>query len=207
MADTVYCSQCGAPTNAGAVFCQRCGSRMTVAPQSMSASTGVAMAPAQTQAPAIPVMPENYYGGFWIRLAAHLIDHAVLGALFVPGFFIFIFPAVLAAHQQGAFEREVPPPELIWSIASFICLAIGARMLYEILLTSSPWQGTIGKKLLRLKVTDDFGNRISVGRSAGRFFAKLLSGMASYIGFIMIAFMERKRGLHDVIAKTQVVRY
>lgn len=171
----------------------------------MAASTGVAMA--QAQAPAIPVMPEGYYGGFWIRLGAHLIDHAVLGALFVPGFFIFIFPTVLAAHQQGAFEREIPPPELIWSVAFFVCLAIGARMLYEILLTSSSWQGTIGKRLLHLKVTDDFGNRISLGRSTGRFFAKILSYMASYIGFIMIAFMDRKRGLHDVIAKTQVVRY
>jgi len=39
------------------------------------------------------------------------------------------------------------------------------------------------------------------------FFAKLLSGAASYIGFIMIAFMDRKRGLHDVIARTQVLRY
>ena len=80
-------------------------------------------------------------------------------------------------------------------------------MLYEILLTSSSWQGTIGKKLLHLKVTDDFGNRISVARSTGRFFAKILSSMASYIGFIMIAFMDRKRGLHDVIAHTQVLRY
>jgi uncharacterized RDD family membrane protein YckC len=56
-------------------------------------------------------------------------------------------------------------------------------------------------------VTDDFGNRISLGRSTGRFFAKILSYMSSYIGFIMIAFMDRKRGLHDVIARTQVVRY
>lgn len=151
-------------------------------------------------------MPDSYYGGFWIRLAAHLIDHAVMGALFVPAFFIFIFPAILVAHQQGALEREGPPPELIMTIAVFVCLAIGARMLYEILLTSSSWQGTIGKKLLRLKVTDDCGNRISVGRSTGRFFAKILSGAASYIGFIMIAFMDRKRGLHDVIAKTQVIR-
>ena len=173
----------------------------------MAASTGVAMAQVQTQAPAIPVMPESYYGGFWIRLAAHLIDHVVLGALFVPAFFIFLFPAIIAAHEQGAFERDVPPPELIWSVAVFACLAIGARMLYEILLTSSSWKGTVGKKLLRLKVTDDFGNRISLGRSTGRFFAKILSYMASYIGFIMIAFMDRKRGLHDVIAKTQVVRY
>jgi uncharacterized RDD family membrane protein YckC len=206
MADTVYCSQCGTPTAAGALFCQRCGSKiLAAAPSTLSApaSTAVAMAPVA----AIPVMPESYYGGFWIRLAAHLIDHAVLGAVFVPGFFIFVLPAIITAYHDGTFEQNAPPIELIRSVALFVFLAIGARMFYEILLTSSSWQGTIGKKLLRLKVTDDFGNRISVGRSTGRFFAKILSGMASYIGFIMIAFMDRKRGLHDVIAHTQVLRY
>jgi uncharacterized RDD family membrane protein YckC len=170
---------------------------------SIPASTAVAMA----QAPAVPVMPESYYGGFWIRLVAYLIDRAVLGVVFVPGFFIFILPAIIAAHSEGALEGGTPPVELIRSVALFIFLAIGAHMFYEILLTSSSWQGTIGKKLLHLKVTDDFGNRISVGRSTGRFFAKILSTMASYIGFIMIAFMDRKRGLHDVIAHTQVLRY
>ena len=159
------------------------------------------------QAPAIPVMPESYYGGFWIRLVAYIIDRAVLGVVFVPGFFIFILPAIIAAHSEGALEGGTPPVELIRSVALFVFLAIGSHMFYEILLTSSSWQGTIGKKLLHLKVTDDFGNRISVGRSTGRFFAKILSGMASYIGFIMIAFMDRKRGLHDVIAHTQVLRY
>lgn len=169
----------------------------------MPASTAVAMAQAQ----AIPVMPESYYGGFWIRLVAYLIDQAVLGAVFVPGFFIFILPAIIAAHSEGALESGNPPVELIRSVVLFTFLVVGSRMFYEILLTSSSWQGTIGKKLLRLKVTDDFGNRISVARSTGRFFAKMLSAMASYIGFIMIAFMDRKRGLHDVIAHTQVLRY
>jgi uncharacterized RDD family membrane protein YckC len=203
MADTMYCSQCGAPTTAGAVFCQRCGSRMVAAVPSVPASTAVATAPVAV----IPVMPESCYGGFWIRLAAYLIDHVVLGALFVPAFFIFVFPAVISAYHGGFDEYTPPPPGLVWAIAIFVFVAMGARLLYEILLTSSSWQGTIGKKLLRLKVTDDFGNRISVGRSTGRFFAKLLSSAASYIGYIMIAFMDRKRGLHDVIARTQVLRY
>jgi uncharacterized RDD family membrane protein YckC len=171
----------------------------TVAP--VPTSTAVVTGPYA----AIPVLPESCYGGFWIRLAAHLIDHVVFGALVVPGFFIFVVPAILATYKGG--YDGPPPPELVWSVVVFAIVGISARMLYEIFLTSSSWQGTIGKKLLRLKVTDDFGNRISVARSTGRFFAKLLSGAASYIGFIMIAFMDRKRGLHDVIAHTQVLRY
>lgn len=69
------------------------------------------------------------------------------------------------------------------------------------------WQGTLGKRILSLKVTDEAGNRISFGRATGRFFAKILSSMFCCIGFIMIGFTERKRGLHDMIAGTLVMRY
>jgi uncharacterized RDD family membrane protein YckC len=74
-------------------------------------------------------------------------------------------------------------------------------------LTSSSWQGTVGKRLLRLKVTDEAGNRIGFGRATGRFFAKILSNLLFCIGFIMIAFTDRKRGLHDMIAGTLVMKY
>jgi uncharacterized RDD family membrane protein YckC len=152
-------------------------------------------------------MPDSYYGGFWIRLAAYFIDQAILGVVLVPLFMLLALPSLLTVIHNGGFEQDAPPPQFVISILLFGLAAVSAHLLYEIVLTSSNWQGTIGKKLLRLKVTDDFGNRISAGRSAGRFFSKILSGMASYIGFIMIAFMDRKRGLHDVIAKTQVLRY
>ena len=208
MADSVYCSQCGAPATAGAAFCQRCGSRMVAVAgpvaSSSQASTAVVTAPYVT---AVPVMPDSYYGGFWIRLVAYFIDQAVLGVVLVPVFMIFVLPSIITVIHNGGFEQDTPPPEFILAIVSFSLAVFSSHLLYEIVLTSSSWQGTIGKKLLRLKVTDDFGNRISIGRSTGRFFAKILSGLASNIGFIMIAFMDRKRGLHDVIAKTQVLRY
>jgi uncharacterized RDD family membrane protein YckC len=56
-------------------------------------------------------------------------------------------------------------------------------------------------------VTDLAGNRIGFGRATGRFFAKILSGMIMYIGFIMIGFTDRKQGLHDMLAGTLVMRY
>ena len=109
---------------------------------SIPASTAVAMA----QAPAIPVMPESYYGGFWIRLVAHLIDRAVLGVVFVPGFFIFILPAIIAAHSEGALERgHSATSELIRSVALFIFFAIGCTYVlrnfaYQFELAGNHWQ-------------------------------------------------------------------
>jgi uncharacterized RDD family membrane protein YckC len=74
------------------------------------------------------------------------------------------------------------------------------------LLLSSPWQATIGKKLLGLKVTDEFGQRISFGRATGRHFAKIISMIICFIGFIMAAFTYHKRALHDMIAGTLVMK-
>lgn len=150
------------------------------------------------------------YGGFWIRLLAHLLDHIILGAIAVPLFFIFAFPAAMRVAHEAERNRE-PSPELVvamlGSVFIFFVIAFAGQWLYEALMTSSSWQGTLGKRILSLKVTDEAGNRISFGRATGRFFAKILSSMFCCIGFIMIGFTERKRGLHDMIAGTLVMRY
>jgi uncharacterized RDD family membrane protein YckC len=78
--------------------------------------------------------------------------------------------------------------------------------LYYALLESSTWQGTLGKRALGLEVTDLEGRRISFGRATGRFFAKIISALILWIGFIMAGFTEKKQALHDMIAGTLVIR-
>ncbi len=89
------------------------------------------------------------------------------------------------------------------SLATFWIFA-AINWLYEALLTSSVWQGTVGKRILNLKVTDQAGNRISFARATGRHFAKYYLSTILFIGFIMAAFTDRKRALHDIIAGTLV---
>jgi uncharacterized RDD family membrane protein YckC len=71
---------------------------------------------------------------------------------------------------------------------------------------SSAWQGTIGKKILGLRVTDLNGNRVSFGRASVRFFGKIVSGFTLLIGYIMAGFTEKKQALHDMIAGCLVVK-
>jgi len=78
--------------------------------------------------------------------------------------------------------------------------------IYEAALESSSYQATLGKMALGLKVTDLAGNRISFARATGRHFAKYVSGMIFFIGYIMAGFTERKQALHDMIAGTLVRR-
>lgn len=187
--------------------CQNCGLTL-----SSSLAPSQAAAPAVAYAPATPVAyaPPSIYGGFWIRLLAHLIDHFILGAVAAPLFFIMVLPSVGRIIREAQQNQEPPSPELIVTIVSsvfvYIALAFVGQWLYEALLTSSSWQATIGKRVLGLKVVDEAGNRIGFGRATGRFFAKILSSMFFYIGFIMIGFTERKTGLHDMLAGTRVLR-
>jgi uncharacterized RDD family membrane protein YckC len=206
----IFCSKCGAQNAAAAQFCQNCGLTL-----SSSLAPSQAAAPARAYAAAPPVAyvpaPATPYGGFWIRLLAHLIDHVILSAVAAPLFFIMVLPAIVRITHQAEQNQEPPSPELIVAILSsvfvYIALAFVGQWLYEALLTSSTWQGTIGKRVLRLKVVDETGNRIGFGRATGRFFAKLLSSMFFCIGFIMIGFTDRKRGLHDMLAATVVMKY
>jgi uncharacterized RDD family membrane protein YckC len=203
----IFCSKCGAQNSAMAQSCQNCGLTLS---SSLAPNQAAAPARAYAAAPPVAYAPPSIYGGFWIRLLAHLIDHVILGAVAAPLFFITVLPSIIRIARQADQDQE-PSPEMIVAIVSsafvFIALAFVGQWLYEALLTSSSWQATIGKKVLRLKVVDEAGNRIGFGRATGRFFAKILSSMFFCIGFIMIAFTERKTGLHDMLAGTRVMKY
>jgi uncharacterized RDD family membrane protein YckC len=205
----VFCSKCGAQNFATAQSCQKCGGGLSLG---LAPMPPAAPAQAYAAAPAVAyaAVPTSRYGGFWLRLLAHLIDHVILGIVAAPLFFILVLPAVIRVANEAERNQE-PSPEMIVAILSsifvYVALAFAGQWLYEALLTSSSWQGTVGKRVLQLKVTDELGNRIGFGRATGRFFAKILSSMFFCIGFIMVGLTDRKRGLHDMLAGTLVMRY
>jgi len=204
----VFCSKCGAQNFATAQSCQKCGGGLSVGLAPMPRAVP-AQAYATAPAVAYAAVPTSRYGGFWLRLLAHLIDHVILGAIAAPLFFMLVLPSIVRVINEAERNRE-PSPELIIAIVSsvfiYIVLAFVGQWLYEALLTSSSWQATLGKRVLQLKVTDEFGNRIGFGRATGRFFAKIVSSMFFCIGFIMVGLTDRKRGLHDMLAGTLVMK-
>jgi len=125
------------------------------------------------------------YAGFWIRVLAAIIDGVLLGAV---GWIIN------GGHYVG-FSFSGP---------GFLSIIIG--WLYYSLMESSPRQATLGKMVVGIMVTDDIGKRISFARATGRYFAKILSAVILGIGFLMVAFTDRKQGLHDMLADTLVVK-
>jgi uncharacterized RDD family membrane protein YckC len=131
------------------------------------------------------------YAGFWVRTAAYLID----------AFIVVIFALVIATLFRRSPEEPVTPS----GVGAILQLLI--FIVYMPALWSSPMQATIGQRICVLRVIHAIdGGGISFARGLLRFLEMVLSGLFLGIGFIMVAFTERKRGLHDMIADTCVVK-
>jgi uncharacterized RDD family membrane protein YckC len=139
------------------------------------------------------------YGGFWIRVAAAIIDAVILRVVVAPVGMVF-GGLRLAGMMSGIPHAGL---RLLGGGVSFILLLFGS-WLYGAFMESSSYQATLGKMILGMKVTDLNGNRISFERATGRHFAKWLSAIILCIGYIMVGLTERKQGLHDLLAGTLV---
>ena len=216
----IYCNRCGSQNSALAKFCSNCGTPFAAETSNVPLTPGEAIprpqGPAQTPAAvppqygAPPAQPTAYgvpavatrYAGFWIRFVAFIIDAIAVGFVTGP------VSAIIAVTMGFAGSAVAMPQAGVHLVRIVISMAFStlANWIYEAALESSSYQATLGKMALGLKVTDLEGRRISFARATGRHFAKILSGLLLFIGFIMAGFTQRKQGLHDLIAGTLVVR-
>ncbi|HVG30034.1 MAG TPA: RDD family protein [Pyrinomonadaceae bacterium] len=141
------------------------------------------------------------YASFWQRVGAYLIDFLLISAVTCPiGMAMGAFAALAGRGGESAQVASLAM-QMIVNLISIV-----AGWLYFALLECSSWQGTVGKKVIGIRVTDEYGRRIGFGRATGRYFAKIISSLICLIGFIMAAFTEKQQGLHDMIAGTLVLQ-
>jgi uncharacterized RDD family membrane protein YckC len=126
------------------------------------------------------------YAGFWRRFAAYAIDYAVV------------------LSGSVALGAAAPRIGLAGDASRLSLLVLAGYFLYCTLLESSPWQATLGKRALRLKVMNRRGERIAFARAALRFVAKLLSVLTLCLGFLLIVVTRRRQALHDLVAGTLI---
>lgn len=134
------------------------------------------------------------YAGFWKRFAAAIID----GIITMIGGFAIGFVFVIVMVEVGTDD-----PAVLKGIGNILGLILG--WIYFAAMESSPTQGTLGKMALGIKVTDLEGSKIDFGKASGRYFGKIISTLILLIGFIMVAFTQKKQGLHDMMAGCLVV--
>lgn len=148
---------------------------------------------------------EVVYAGFWKRFAALMIDALVVTVVY----YVVIFVGVLAmgisaaAAMQGGGGANAGAIGAVLAIVYLAYPVISG--LYYIGFESSSTQATLGKMAVGIKVTDARGERLGRSHALGRWASHLLCYITLYIGYLMAAFTDRKRGLHDMAAGTLVV--
>mgnify|MGYP000971369512 CR=1 FL=1 len=173
-------------------------------------------------------MRETYANPFR-RLVAYWIDITLLYAA------VFGLQFGFAALTRWAIANWLAATHNPFLIYAWIAATASSLMwLYFILLESGPRQATLGKRLMRLKVTDLAGKRLSVKRAAVRTAAKLAffeighlsflwptplfdepnppfrAGFAVVIALMAVYFLvclitPRRQSIHDLLVHTLVV--
>lgn len=164
--------------------------------------------PGPQQGPA----PGIRYAGFWIRVAALIIDTIIVGVPILIVFFALEGSAIhdytVCVNNAVAAGALVTTCEgnFLGSIGYFELIGLAVQVAYFVILWSK-FGGTLGQRLLGLHVVDAAtGQHIGIGRALGRFVGYIISGLVLYIGLIWVAFDPRKQGWHDKMASTFVVR-
>jgi uncharacterized RDD family membrane protein YckC len=120
------------------------------------------------------------YAGFWIRLAAYVIDSLVISMVFFYSFLALFTPS------------------------GFILIPLVAFGYYPYFWSKRG--ATLGMEVMGLRVVRAIdGGPIDVRTAIVRMVGFYINGMAFDLGFAWVAFEPRKRGWHDMMADTVVI--
>ena len=146
-----------------------------------------------------PIFEEEpiLYANFGLRLGAAITD-----------FLILAIPFVIVRHLTGDSDRD--PSNSLFKISynfnyvsTYINCLIG--LAYHSLLTASNMQGSLGKRLWRIRITDMNGSRLTLLNAAIRHLGKFLSTLLLFVGFFMMLWDKNNQTLHDRMAGSIVV--
>ena len=138
------------------------------------------------------IFSKNFYAGFWIRLIAYIIDLIVVAAL----------GGLLNTFSFGLLNRELYFPILGENALSYVV----AMFSYFVLMTYY-FSQTLGKMIMKIKVETNKGTKLKISDILYReVIGRLLTTALFNIPYIAVVFTDKKKGLHDYIADTVVVK-
>ena len=226
---SVSCTACGMTVPLPADFCSRCGHELPMKDRGAAleanpvkmesgnsidrqlepfsedsdARAGKSSAAFRRPRPGKPassrkVRPDEEAAGFGIRLVAAVVDSMILG-----------IPLLVATLVWGTFALDGDAAPRSVPTGSLVVISIGFPLLcllYYVFFWGARG-ATPGKSLLGLSVqTEEGDSPIGFRRAVIRVVGYMVSTLMLGLGFVMIAFSDDKRALHDRIAGTRVMR-
>lgn len=137
---------------------------------------------------------ERQYVGFWLRVAASIIDSVLVTMVITPFLLLVYGPDYFVA----------PGPALHGVVDFLLQYIFPAVAVIVFWMTRS---ATPGKMIIGAEIVDArTGGKPTTGQFIGRYLAYYVSMIPLFLGFVWIAFDKRKQGWHDKLAGTVVVR-
>ena len=138
------------------------------------------------------ILSKNFYAGFWTRFAAYLIDMIV----------IYAISSLLNTFSFGLLNKQLDFPILGEESLSYVIV----MFTYFIAMTYF-FSQTLGKMIMKIKVETNKGEKLSFADVVYReLVGRLLTIFLVYLPYLAVAFTNKKKGLHDFIADTVVVK-
>lgn len=168
-------------------------------------------------------IPPKKYAGFWMRLAALLVDHSILGfalgclIIFITIILIVLTPLTYDAaldffeafDSYNESEEDLNDLEGTWvEFANNIRypVYILISIVYHAFCESSKLKGSVGKFILQIQVMKSNYEDIAFVRSFCRnALAWILGIMTLGLSHILAGLTKKKRALHDILAGCIVV--
>jgi uncharacterized RDD family membrane protein YckC len=149
--------------------------------------------------------PGVEWAGYGERLVAYIVDGLILGAIFV------VLSIVLIAGIIGGVDFSDPRnPQFGGAAIGAVLLWLLAIFVVSILYFPFFWARggqTPGMRAFGIRVVRDRdGGPIGWGSALLRLLGYWVAGVVFYIGYVWIFFDGRRRGWHDLIAGTVVIK-
>jgi len=147
--------------------------------------------------------------GFWRRLAAALIDLAIV----VPAALLITLIAgrITGLHMPSNLHLLdidlwidlvlATDPALVMALVLISAIGLVYLLVFQIVVGR-----TLGMRALGIKIIDVYGDRPSPARCVARCGGYLVGVATLFLGFLWMGFDSEKRGLQDWIAGTYVIR-
>ena len=138
------------------------------------------------------MLSKNFYAGFWTRFVAYVIDMIV----------IYAVSSLLNTFSFGLLNKQLDFPILGEESLSYVIVMFA----YFIAMTYF-FSQTLGKMIMKIKVETNKGDKLSFTDVIYReLVGRLLTIFLANLPYLAIAFTNKKKGLHDFIADTVVVK-
>ncbi|MGE5582378.1 MAG: RDD family protein [Bacillota bacterium] len=190
----MHCPRCGAPIADDQYTCSKCGYFEEIA----------VIAKLKEAAPKPETPAASTYAGFFRRGAAFILDYLILFGLEILS--AGVIAGIISA--MSVFTRKPLDFHIISGFAGGFgaVLAVAIHWGYFTGFETSKYRATPGKRMMGIYVTDLDQKGLFFGQANIRYWAKILSMLPLFSGFILAGLTKKKRALHDFIAGTIVLK-